>query len=196
MGQPGLSAEQIIRQHIEPAVKAAGGALQAAQSANPGDPTVALALVSLGLLEHFLNRIVARLADQEVAERVAVYQVVTEACVKSLVYPASDVFAAVLRLCGEQDQGLTGDLPGPDPEILKSLSTALLRVTVTYDADPGKPTDRRVQVFLHEAGTQQVRETMSTARLPWESTPEDVREQAIRRGHRTVAFTLYPREGH
>src|SRR5215472_17626061 len=111
MGQPGLSAEQIIRQHIEPAVKAAGGALQAAQSTNPGDPTVALALVSLGLLEHFLNRIVARLADQEVAERVAVYQVVTEACVKSLGYPASDVFAAVLRLCGEQDQGLTGDLP-------------------------------------------------------------------------------------
>jgi hypothetical protein len=194
MSRRGSSAEEILRRKIEPAVKAARFALEAAQAAEPGDPPLALALISMGLLDRFVAKLAERIADQDVAERVAVYNLVAGVCASSLGRPTDLVFPAVLRLC-EKDDEFASDFPAPDVAVLEFLCTALLRVTVTYDVDAGKPGRRTVQVFLRDADQAQVRETTSTVNLLWEDVPEDVRGEAIRQDQRAISFTLYPREG-
>jgi hypothetical protein len=194
MNMPRSTAEEILRRKIEPALKAVRSGLEAAQVGVPGDPPVALALVTTSLLELFVAKIAQRVADQDVAERVAVYSVVTDACAKSLGQPVPLVFPAVLGLC-EVDDELKGDFPAPDPALAASLSAALLQVIVTYEVDVGKPGRRTVKVLLRDAAERGVRETTSTVGLQWEDIPEDVRGQAIRQDQRTFSFLLHPREG-
>ena len=192
MSDATLGGEEILRRFIQPALKAASDAARSAQMATPGEPSSALALVSVMLLEGFTNKLIARIREQDIAERVAVYYIVAEACATALGQPASVVFPAVLRLCGEEDREFTRDVAEPAPAILSSLSSVLLGITVTYEVSVGKGADRVAQVFLHEGGEPPFRKAESRTPLRWEAVPEDVREQAIGHGRQSVSFTLYP----
>lgn len=196
MGDSTLDGEEILRRYVQPALKSARGAAASAQSAAPGDLSSALALVSVMLLERFTDKLIARIRDQDIAERIAVYHLIAEASAKPLGQPTSLVFPAVLRLCGgTDDEELTRDLPEPDRAILDQLNAVLLQVKVEYNAQAGKGADRIVEVYVHEGGEPPVRKTEMRTRLRWEATPEDVRGQAIKeeRGRQvTVSFTLYP----
>jgi hypothetical protein len=74
MGDPGASAEDILRRHVEPALKGAKAALEAARLVAPDDPGLSMALLSTALLERLVEKTVERIVSQETAERVAVYQ--------------------------------------------------------------------------------------------------------------------------
>jgi hypothetical protein len=196
MGDSALDGEEIIRRYVQPALKSARNAAASARGAAPGDPSSALVLISVLLLEHFTNKLIARMRDQDIAERIAVYHLIAETCAKPLGQPASLVFPAVLRLCGgTDDEELTRELQEPDRAILDSLNAVLLQVTVEYNAQAGKGADRIVEVYVHEGGEPPVTKTEMRTRLRWDATPEDVRGQAIKeeRGRQaTVSFTLYP----
>jgi hypothetical protein len=191
MGNPGPSAEEILRHYFEPALKAAEEAMEVAQISAPEDPSLAIGIVSVRLLRAFLEKTIERITAQETAERVAVYHVVTRECAKFLGLPAEMLFPAVLKACGEQDEGLIGSFAAPGPGALQALNAALLRVTVTYHPQVGVGADRVIHLFILDASKRQVQEIESKAALKWEGVPEDVREQAIRFGERTVSFTLY-----
>jgi hypothetical protein len=72
------------------------------------------------------------------------------------------------------------------------LRRILLKVTATYQVRVGQKGQREVLVYLYDTATGKVREHLSTIDLPWDETPEDVRDLAIRHGERTVSFTVYP----
>ena len=191
MGNSSVGADEILRRHVEPALKAAEAALEAAQAASPGDPGLAMALVSTGLLQRFVEKTIERIIGQETAERVAVYQVVAREGGRFLSMPVEAVFPSVLRLCGEQDESLKDDFPVSDTSVIGALRAALLRVTVTYKPQVGEGAERTINIFLLDSRERQVREVESKAVLAWTDVPVDVREQAIRHGQRTVSFTLY-----
>lgn len=191
MGDSGASAEDILRRHVEPALKGAKVALEAARLVAPDDPGLSMALLSTALLERLVEKTVERIVSQETAERVAVYQIVAREGARVIDKPVDAVFPAVLKLCDEQDESLKRDFPVTDPIVITAMQAALLRVTVTYTPQAGVGADRTTSVFLLGARGQQVQEVESKAALAWTDVPEDVREQALRYGERTVTFTLY-----
>ena len=194
MARANLSSEDVIRGNLAPAIGRAEMALKAMQSDSPGDPSIAVALISTALLRRFIDKVADRAADQEAIARASVYLLVAEGAAAFLNRPADLVYPAVLALCGESDQSLIGALPRPDPEVLAAVESALLKVTATYDvAAPDSPGRRTVVAYLHAKTSGSVREQKSETKLPWEELPEDVREHILRTGARTVSFTLYPR---
>lgn len=191
MGRPSHGGEEILRRHFEPAIKAAETALDIALSTAPGDPSLIIARASVGLLERFIDKLIERIVNLDITERVAVYQLVASDCATFLNYSEDLIYPAVLELCGEQDADVMSAFPVPKPKMLAILRDALLQVTVTYTVKAGDQGERAIQVLLHDAREQEVREKKSLTRLPWEQMPEDVRDQAIREGQRVVTFILY-----
>ncbi len=120
------------------------------------------------------------------------YLTVTADCAEFMNEPAERVYAAVLALCGESDANLTRAVAAPDPGIMDALQGILLKVTATYHVTAGQQGKRAVLVYLYDTATGKVREHRSTIDLPWDDTPEDVRDLAIQHGERTVSFTIYP----
>jgi hypothetical protein len=180
---------------LEPAIKQVEDHLRNALANNQGDTRLSLALSSMGMLRGFLEKIIERVADQDVVERAAVYALVAERCAVFINRPYGLVYPAVLALCEEPGSALLDGLDEPEPDILASLRLAVLKVSVTYELKAGDRAERSVLLFLHDKGEQQVREQKDITELPWEEVPEDVREMSIRDGQRTVVFTLYPRDG-
>lgn len=196
MNESTLSGEEILRRYIQPAIKAARDAALTAQAAAPGEPTSAITLVSILLLGRFTDRLIARMRDLEVSERVAVYHVIAHVSATALGQPESQVFPAVLSLCaGAEDEELVRDVGSPEPLVLESLRRTLAQVMASYLVQVGRGADRTVEVIVQEASTPSFRKTRSTTRLAWQALPEDVRERALRYGQDTVSFTLYPRGG-
>jgi hypothetical protein len=183
------SSEDILRS-LEPHIDRAERSLRTALSGAEGDTQLALALRSVGLLRTFLRKIIERVADQDLAERAAVYFLVADRCAGFLGLPTDQVYPAVLSLCGEADASLTDGVPVPVPEVISALANVLLQVTVTYSVK-GERAKRAVVVLLHDVPEQQVREQKIMEEIPWEKIPEDVREKFIRDGKRPVTFTLY-----
>jgi hypothetical protein len=181
------SSEDILRK-LESAIDKAENSLRAG---GQSDVQFALALRSIGLLRSFLHKIMERIGDQDLAERAAVYGVITEKCAGFLDRPQDLVYPAVIRLCAESDTDMTDGLPTPDPEIMSSLEKVLLQVAVTYSRK-GEGAERTVLVLLHDLSERQVREQKVMIEMPWENVPEDVRERFVRDGKRPVTFTLYP----
>jgi hypothetical protein len=188
-GTKSASSEDILRS-LEQPIRRVEDTLRSALSGK-SDAQLAFALRLVGLLRRFLQTIIEKVADQDLAERDAVYRVVTERCAGFLDCPADQVYPAVLRLCGETDANLTDGLPVPDPGIVSSLEQVLLQVTVTYSRK-GEGAERSVLVFLHDAHERQVREQEIMEEMSWETIPEDVREKFVRDGQKPVTFTLYP----
>jgi hypothetical protein len=180
------SSEDILRK-LESAIDKAEGSLRAG---GQGDAQFALALRSLSLLRSFLHKMIERVADQDLAERAAVYSVITERCARFLEQPPDLVYPAVLRLCAESDINMTDGLPTPEPEIISSMEKVLLQVEVTY-SPKGERAERTLVLLLHDARERQVREQKVMTEMPWENVPEDVRERFVRDGKRPVTFTLY-----
>jgi hypothetical protein len=189
-GTKSPSSEDILRRLEEP-IKRVEDALRSALSGGESDAQLAFALRLVGLLRRFLQTIIEKVADQDLAERDAVYRVVTERCAEFLDRPADQVYPVVLRLCGETDANLTDGLPVADPGIVSSLGQVLLQVTVTYSRK-GEGAERTVLVLLHDTHERQVREQKVMEEMPWEKIPEDVREEFVRDGQKPVTFTLYP----
>jgi hypothetical protein len=185
------SSEDIFRS-LEPQIDRLEKTLRAALSDTQNDAQLALALGFAGLLRTFLHKIIDSVADQDLAERAAVYRVVSERCADFLGRPADQVYPAVLRLCGEADASLTDAMPEPDPGVISSLESVLLQVTVTYSPRDERA-ERAVLVLLHDVHERQVREQKVMEEMPWEKIPEDVREKFIRDGQHPVTFTLYQR---
>lgn len=186
------SSEDILRS-LEQPIKRVEDALRSALSGGENDAQLAFALRLVGLLRRFLQTIIEKVADQDLAERDAVYRVVAESCAGFLNRPADQVYPVMLRLCGETDANLTDGLPVPDPGIVSSLGQVLLQVTVTYSRK-GEGAERTVLVLLHDTHERQVREQKIMEEMPWEKIPEDVREEFVRYGQKPVTFTLYPGE--
>ena len=92
------------------------------------------------------------------------------------------------RIRREPDRGGRGTRSGD----CGRLAADLLKVTATYHVTVGQQGQRAVLVYLYDAATGKVREQLSTIDLPWDDTPEDVRDLAIQHGERTVSFTIYP----
>jgi hypothetical protein len=187
------SSETILRR-LEPAIKQVEDNLRSALAEKQGDAGLSLALSSVGLLHGFLEKIIERVANQDIVERAAVYSLVTEHCAVFINRPFGLVYPAVLALCEETDPNLLDGVDEPEPGIVDSLRSALLKVSVTYELKVGDRAERCVQLYLHEAVERQVREQKDITELPWEEIPEDVREMSIRDGQGTVVFTLYPRD--
>jgi hypothetical protein len=185
------SSEDILRS-LEPHIDRVERSLRTALSGAQSDTQRVLALRSVGLLRSFLHKIIDRVADQDLAERAAVYFLVAERCAGFLGQPANQVYPAVLSLCGEADANMTDGVPVPVPEVLSALENVLLQVTVTYSVK-GERAERTVIVLLHDVPEQQVREQKIMEEIPWEKIPEDVREKFIRDGKHPVTFTLYQR---
>lgn len=188
------SSETILRR-LEPAIKQVEDHLRSALANNQGNARLSLALSSMGLFRGFLEKIIQRVANQDVVERAAVYSLVTERCAVFINRPFGLVYPAVLALCEETDPDLLDGTGEPEPDILGSLRSVLLKVSVTYELKVGDRAERVVQLYLHDAVERQVLEQKDIIELPWEEIPEDVREMSIRDGQRTVAFTLYPKDG-
>jgi hypothetical protein len=185
------SSEELLRS-LEPPIKRVEDRLRAALSGGQGDARVAFALRLVGLLRRFLEKIIEQVADQDLAEREAVYRLVTEKCAGFLDRPADLVYPAVLRLFGESDANLTDGLPDPDPEVVSSLEKVLLQVTVTYSLkEGGERAERTVLLLLHDVHKQQVRDLKVVEEMSRENAPEDVREKFVRDRQQPVAFTLY-----
>jgi hypothetical protein len=187
------SSETILRR-LEPAIKQVEDNLRNALANNQRDARLSLALSSMGLFHGFLEKIIERVANQDVVERAAVYSLVTERCAIFINRPFGLVYPAVLSLCEESDPDLLDGVDEPEPDILDSLRLALLKVSVTYELKVGDWAERSVQLYLHDTAERQVREQKDATKLPWEEVPEDVREMSIRDGQHTVVFTLYPRD--
>lgn len=185
------SSEDILRS-LEPHIDQVERVLRTALSGAQSDTQLALALRSVGLLRTFLRKIIDRVADQDLAERAAVYFLIAERCAGFLGRPTNQVYPAVLRLCGEADANLTDGVPVPDPEVISALEKVLLQLVVTYSAK-GERAERTVLVLLHDVPERQVREQKIMEEIPWEKIPEDVREKFIRDGQHPVTFTLYQR---
>lgn len=177
---------------LEPAIQRAEDALRSALASGQVDPSLVLALRGVAVLRGLLEKLIQQVANQDLAERVAVYQLVTERCATALGRPVDLVYPAVLSVCGESDATLTEHLPAPDPEVVAALADVLIHVKVTYALKGGDRAARTVLVFLHDARERQVREQMVEEELPWEQTPEDVREKFLRDGQQPVVFNLYP----
>lgn len=189
-GTKSPSSEDILRS-LEQPIKKVEDTLRSALSGGKSDAQLAFALRLVALLRRFLQTIIEKVADQDLAERDAVYRVVTERCAGFLDRHEDQVYPAVLRLCGETDAKLTDGLPVPDPAIVSSLGQVLLQVTVTYSRK-GEGAERTVLVLLHDTHERQVREQKVMEEMSWEKIPEDVREQFLRDDHKPVIFTLYP----
>ena len=185
------SSEDILRS-LEPHIDRVEKTLRTALSGAQGDTQLALALRSVGLLHGFLRKIIDRVADQDLAERAAVYCLVANRCARFLDRPTDLIYPAVLKLCGEADANLTDGVPVPDPEVISALEKVLLQVTATYSAK-GECAERTVLVLLHDVPERQVREQKIMEEIAWEKIPEDVREQFIRGSQNPVTFTLYQR---
>lgn len=184
------SSEDILRS-LEPAIQRVEDTLRRALSGGQSDAQLALALRSIDRLRSFLHKIIEQVADRDLAERAAVYGLVTERCTEFLNCPADLVYPAVLRLCAESDSKLTDGLPAPDPKIVSALEQVLLQVTVTYSLE-GQRGQRTALVLLHDVHERQVREHKVVEEMPWENIPDDVRERFLRDGRQPVTFTLYP----
>lgn len=187
------SSEAILRR-LEPAIRQVEDSLRNALANNRDDRRLSLALSSMNLLRGFLEKIIERVANQEVVERTAVYMLVAERCAVFINRPWGLVYSAVLALCEETDPDLLDGVDKPEPDILDALRRALLKVSVTYEVKVGEFAQRAVQLYLHDTGGHQVVEKKDITELPWEEVPEDVREMSIRDGRQTVGFTLYPRD--
>jgi hypothetical protein len=186
------SAEVIFRKHVMSAVDRLEDGLKIADAASPSHVEVIAALISTVVMRHLVERVADRAAAQESLARAEVYLTVTTDCTEFVDQPAERVYAGVLALCAESDANLTGAVAAPDPGIVDALRRILLKVTATYQVRVGQKGRREVLVYLYDTATGKVREHLSTIGLPWDETPEDVRDLAIRHGERTVSFTIYP----
>ena len=91
------SSEDILRR-LESAIDKAEDALRAGRQS---DDQLVFALCSTSLLRSFLHKIIERVADLDLAERAAVYSLITEACARFLGFSPDLVYPAVLRLCAK-----------------------------------------------------------------------------------------------
>ena len=149
----------------------------------------------MGLLHRILEKIIERIANQDIVERAAVYFLITERCAEFMNRPFGLLYPAVLALCEEADPDLLDGVAKRERDILESLRLVLLKVSVTYELKMGERGERSVQLYLHDRGEHQVLEQKDITALSWEEVPEDVREMAIRDGQHTVVFTLFPGDG-
>lgn len=192
MGRAVPSTEVIFRKHLASAVTRLEHGLKAAAPSHAG---VVAALISATVIRYLVHRVADRVAAQESLARAEVYLTVAADCAEFMDEPASRVYAGVLALCGESDANLTRAVSTPDPGIIDALRRILLKVAATYHVTVGQQGKRAVLVYIYDDATEKVREHLSTTDLPWDETPEDVRDLAIRHGERTVSFTIYPAEG-
>lgn len=183
------STEVIFREHVASAVDRLEHGLKIAAPSHVG---LVAALISTIVVRYLVERVADRAAAQESLGRAEVYLTVTADCAEFMNEPAERVYAGVLALCGESDANLTGAVAAPDPGIVDVLRRILLKVTATYHVTVGQQGKRAVLVYLYDTATGKVREHLSTVDLPWDDTPEDVRDLAIQRGERTMSFTVYP----
>jgi hypothetical protein len=190
------SSEEILRR-VEQEIRAAEDRLREAIANDKVNPRLSLALGPIAGVRSLLGKIIDHAANQDVVERVAVYQIITDSCAEFLRLPPVRVYPAVLALCGEDDVDLLRSAGEPDQEVRSSLGRALLKASVTYnDLDIGKPAGKRaVKLYLFDLNTKLAHEREIITELPWDDLPEDVREMVLRTDQRTVAFTLFPREG-
>ena len=189
---PVPSTEVLFRKHVASAVDRLEDGLKIVDAVSPSHVEVMAALISTVVIRHLIDRVADRAAAQDSLARAEVYLTVTADCAEFVDQPAERVYAGVLALCGESDANLTGAVAAPDPGIVDALRRILLKVTATYQVRVGQKGQREVLVYLYDTATGKVREHLSTIDLPWDETPEDVRDLAIRHGERTVSFTVYP----
>ena len=189
MGRAVPSTEVIFRKHVASAV---GRLEQGLKIAAPSHVGVVATLISTIVVRYLVERVADRAAAQESLARAEVYLTVTADCAEFMDEPADRVYAGVLALCEESDANLIGAVAAPDPGIVDALRRILLKVTATYHVTVGQQGQRAVLVYLYDAATGKFREHLSTIDLPWDDTPEDVRDRAIQHGERTVSFTVYP----
>jgi hypothetical protein len=189
MGREVPSTEVIFRKHVASAVGRLEHGLKIAAPSHVG---VVAVLISTIVVRYLVDRVADRAAAQESLARAEVYLTVTADCAEFMGEPAERVYAGVLALCGESDANLTGAVAAPDPGIVDALRRILLKVTATYHVTVGQQGQREVLVYLYDTATEKVREHRSTIDLPWDDTPEDVRDLAIQHGKRMASFTVYP----
>jgi hypothetical protein len=182
---------------VEQEIRGVEDRLREALANDKVNPRLSLALTAIVGLRSVLGKIIDRVGNQEVLEKVTVYRIIADSCAEFLRLPIERVYPAVLALCGEDNADVLEGVGKPDQEVLSSLGRVLLKASVTYDdLEVGKPAGKRaVKLYLFDINTEQAHERDNITELPWEDLPEDVREMVLRSNQRAVAFTLFPRDG-
>lgn len=154
------------------------------------DTAVRVALFGLARLGEALEGIVQQLDDDDLAEQVAVYEIITEQCAEITGHSVRFVLPALLRLCGESNPLVVANLESPDPAVIADLEKTLVRVTATYSVEGKRRGERAVEIF-YGAGPGGVHSRRVLEEMDWERLPEDVREQLLGHGRQQVVFTVY-----
>ncbi|EIV90796.1 hypothetical protein [Frankia sp. QA3] len=154
-----------------------------------------VALFGVDRLRQVLDSVVRQIDDDDLAEQIAVYELIADQCAQITGHDVRSVYPALLRLFGEEDPVITANLEEPVPAVVTALRAAVVRVTATYSGQGNRGRDQRgervVEIFFG-AGPAGVRSRRVVEELPWEKLPEQVRERILGHGEPNVVFVLYP----
>jgi hypothetical protein len=137
-----------------------------------------------------MDVVIAALESPPESDSVVVYGILAEECEPILGLPSSEIFSALVEMCGEShSSSVRSGLPEPKATVIEALRRELVAVTVEYRAKLGVRGERIIEV-LYGADREKVRRKRITQDIAWDDIPEEVRARIIRQGHDAVTLTL------
>ncbi|MFF7266375.1 hypothetical protein ACFZCL_39760 [Streptomyces sp. NPDC008159] len=137
-----------------------------------------------------MDVVITALESPPESDSVVVYGILAEECEPILGLPSSEIFSALVEICGEpHGSPVQSGLPEPKPTVIEALRRELVAVTVEYRAQLGARGVRIIEV-LYGADREKVRRKRITQDIAWDDIPEEARARIIREGDDAVTLTL------
>ncbi|MGW2233476.1 hypothetical protein [Streptomyces sp. NPDC001759] len=137
-----------------------------------------------------MDVVIAALESPPESDSVLVYGILAEECEPILGLPSSEIFSALVEICGEpHGSSVRSGLPDPKAAVIEALRRELVAVTVEYRAQLGARGVRTIEV-LYGADREKVRRKRITQDIAWDDIPEEARARIIRQGDDAVTLTL------
>ncbi|WP_055555943.1 hypothetical protein [Streptomyces sp. NBRC 110028] len=156
----------------------------------PGTDRGVVGKIALRHILKMIDVVIAALEAPPESDSIVVYGILAEECEPVLGLPSSDVFGALVELCGEPHGAIIRpELPRAKRSVIETIRREIVAVTVEYRARPGG-TGVRIIEMLYGADRRKVRRKRIKQEIDWGDIPEEVRARIIRDGDEGVTLSL------
>jgi hypothetical protein len=129
-------------------------------------------------------------AQNDAAERLAVYQRIGEFITRQFKVPVRLGYATAVHMTGQGDEAVAR-VPVPPSEAVRTVKRSLIMIRLEYQAEGHEYT--RALSFWYLQGDKPARQIVSEG-ISWDALPKEVREQWQRDRESPVVFRLYSEE--